>query len=119
MSALRIGRPGEPVRLIFEPEPVLTKRQEEVLRWCRSFGGNRHRTARHLGISYAAVHGILSAAAERGARMPPRVTRKGILNSVSHAGPRCGKQLRRGPCGRRLDHPSHCRTEQVLRERVR
>lgn len=120
MSAVRIGRPGEPVRLVYEQGPKLTERQEKVLHVCRSFRGNRHRTARHLGVSHAAVQTVLAAAARAGARVPPPVTRKGVPNSgPSKVGPRCGRQLQRGICGRRLDHPSHCRTEQALRERVR
>ena len=111
MSALRVGRPGEPIRLIYDMEPTLTKRQEEVLHLCRSFGGNRHRTARHLGVSFAAVQQVLRNAAKAGANLPPSLPRqRGVPNMVTRQiEPRCGRPLRRGPCSLIKDHPHHCR----------
>ena len=116
MSALRIARPGEPVRLVHEAQPALTARQEHVLHVVRSFRGNQHAAARHLGITYQAVHGMVEAAVRRGARKPPKFSRKGVPELRRRVvAPRCGvtMQLRGDRCGRPIAHPGFHRSEHV------
>lgn len=122
MSALRVAHPGQPTRLVPEYDPFLglTPRQRHILDVVRSFGGNRSRAARHLGICVAAVQASLRVSAAAGATVPPRITRKGIRNSVQHElTPRCGRVMRTGVCGRQAGHPHGCtETRAWRRERV-
>lgn len=107
MSAY-INHPGVPPRLIPDFEPVLTARQAQVLHIVRSYGGNRSRAARHLGVNVSVVQKALHYCTKAGARVPPVITRRGIPNGTRLAlSPRCAYVLPRHgePCGRRLDHP--------------
>jgi hypothetical protein len=114
VSSLRIAHPGQAAVLLAETVPVLTARQEQILHACRSFGGNRSRTARHLGVTVAAVQRSLGYAIQAGANVPPPITRRGIPNGIPReVGPRCGKPMRSGTCGRRAGHPPACINERA------
>jgi hypothetical protein len=106
MSALRIGRPGVPVVLVREPEPLLTLHQERVLHLLRSYRGNRSRTARHLGVTTGAVQGVVRRAKALGVRVPPAATRAGTKNQPRELSPRCQHMIFGiEQCARRVNHP--------------
>ena len=105
-----MNHPGQPVRFVGKLESRLTERQGLILHTVRAFNGNRSRAARHLGVSVGAVQKSLGYAKQAGVNVPPgRVGRRGIPDRDPRLlGPRCGKPMRSGMCGRRLDHPACC-----------
>lgn len=121
MSLLRVNHPGQVVRFIGRPEPVLTKRQEVVLHTVRAFNGNRSRAARHLGVTVRAVQKSMMYAKEAGVTLPPsptgRIGRPNIMRAP--LGPRCHAAMRSGICGRPLGHPSINHVEEKAWHRKR
>ncbi len=78
MSAIRLSYPGQPIRLVPDPDPFagLTARQRRILEVVRSCNGNRSRAARHLGITVQAVQDRLRSCRHAGATVPP-IARRG------------------------------------------
>lgn len=113
MGFVRIAHPGRPTRIIRDAEPVLTKRQEQVLHVVRAHNGNRSHAARQLGVNISAIQKSLKYAKAAGASVPvAKPGRKGIPDSTPRKiGPRCGEPTRRGVCGRPQGHPATCITE--------
>jgi hypothetical protein len=113
VSALRIARPGEPVRLVPldtpDPELALTMPQRRLMHLLRMYGWNQTRVARHLGIHTVTVQSSVRRIRAAGvavpglrggaARGPDLRPRKGLPVA-------CGVPLVRSgePCARGTGH---------------